>query len=153
MFRNINVEKYDLDWDLQKACFFRDCLKTIFKFSIENDKLVHKKIIYDEKESQKTTKEIKVDLNDIIYFTHIVMPRYIDNDHYMFNKEKDEWIEKRDNVNEEERETWMNDNPFTPNIDPRPANAFKNLFSDIEKLKLILKCLYILLKIEKRNIK
>ena len=59
----------------------------------------------------------------------------------------------KDNVNEEERETWMDDNPFTPNIDPRPANAFKNLFSDIEKLKLTLKCLYILLKIEKRNMK
>ena len=44
-------------------------------------------------------------------------------------------------------------NPFTPNVDPRPANAFKNLFSDIEKLKLIIKCVYILLKIEKRKAK
>ena len=111
MFRNINVDDYDLDWDLQKACFFRDCLKRVFKFSIENDKLVHKKIIYDEKESQKTTKEINVDLNDIIYFIHIVMPRYIDNDQYMFNKERDEWIEKKDNV-DEERDEWIDNNPF-----------------------------------------
>ena len=151
MFRNINIEDYDLDWDLQKACFFRDCLKRVFKFSIENDKLVHKKIIYSEKDSQKTTKEINVDLNDIIYFIHIVLPRYIVNDQYMFNKEKDEWIEKKDNINEEERDEWIDKNPFTPNVDPRPANAFKNLFSDIEKLKLTIKCVYILLKIEKRK--
>jgi hypothetical protein len=151
MFRNINIEDYDLDWDLQKACFFRDCLKRVFKFSIENDKLVHKKIIYSEKDSQKTTKEINVDLNDIIYFIHIVLPRYIDNDQYMFNKERDEWIEKKDNIKEEERDEWIDKNPFTPNVDPRPANAFKNLFSDIEKLKLTIKCVYILLKIEKRK--
>jgi len=149
MFKNINIEDYDLDWDLQKALFFRDCLKRVFKFSIENNRLVHKKIIYDEKESQKTTKEVSVDLNSIIYFIHIVMPRYINNDQYMFNKERDEWIEKRNNVDEEEMDEWIDNNPFTPNVDPRPANAFKNLFSDIEKLKNTIKCVYILLKLGK----
>ena len=59
MFRNINVEDYDLDWDLQKACVFRDCLKRVFKFSIENDKLVHKKIIYDDKKHDYTNFDIQ----------------------------------------------------------------------------------------------
>ena len=61
--------------------------------------------------------------------------------------------EENNNINEEERDEWIDKNPFTPNVDPRPANAFKNLFSDIEKLKLTIKCVYILLKIEKRKAK
>ena len=48
MFRNINVD-YDFRLGIyKKLVSLGDSSKRVFKFSIENDKLIHKKIIYDE---------------------------------------------------------------------------------------------------------
>ena len=69
-WEGFNIKDYNLNFDLQKSAFLIDLLKDLYKFKLENGKI----IIY-EKENDAIEEIIEID--KLIYFLHIDLARIL----------------------------------------------------------------------------
>ena len=159
MFTDVKMEDYDLNNDLHKARFFRDCLKDDLVFSVTEDNHLNWRSTGYEGIITPEISVKRVGGCDIKYIEDLlcfIMSFSFNRARMlikMYREENKLWTEKRDEefkkiereigyvAGETKRNEWLENNPFkfSENVDIKVLIAFKEHFSTEHNILMVLR--------------